>query len=101
MTYISIFHAVCDLVIETSLNVVKSQCILLSKWQYIKILVFLILRQFLGLFVINKIFGVEANEVKGPRERPTIIIRHLFTISNHVTDYRQYLEKYADLLKGY
>ncbi|CAF3337080.1 unnamed protein product [Rotaria sp. Silwood2] len=47
------------------------------------------------------IFGVEASEVKGPRERPTIIIRNLFTISNHVTDYREYLETNSALLRDF
>ncbi|CAM4839593.1 unnamed protein product [Rotaria magnacalcarata] len=48
-----------------------------------------------------EVFCVEACEVKGSRERSTIIIRHLFTISNHVADYRQYLEKNASLLKAF
>ncbi|CAF0773384.1 unnamed protein product [Rotaria sordida] len=50
---------------------------------------------------IKEIFDVEPNQVKGPRDRPTIIIRHLFTISNHVSDYRQYLEKHSNLLKAF
>ncbi|CAF3787006.1 unnamed protein product [Rotaria sordida] len=50
---------------------------------------------------IKKFFDVDASTVKGPRERPTIFIRYLFTISNHVTDYRQYLENHADLLKDF
>ncbi|CAF2810087.1 unnamed protein product, partial [Rotaria sp. Silwood2] len=50
---------------------------------------------------IKEIFNVEANQVKGPRDRPTIIIRNLFTISNHASDYRQYLEKHSNLLKAF
>lgn len=29
-----------------------------------------------------------------------MVIRNLFTKSNHVTDYRLYLEKHADTLQG-
>lgn len=43
---------------------------------------------------------MEASEVKGSRERPTIVIRSLFTKSNHITDYREYLDKHAAILQS-
>ncbi|CAF3035053.1 unnamed protein product [Rotaria sp. Silwood2] len=50
---------------------------------------------------IKKIFRVEASEVTGPRDRPTIVIRHLFRLSNHLGDYLSYLNEHADLLQAF